>query len=285
MSVSRKRLDALILERAMEEGGKLRREMVTDFGRKGDGWAIKTRNGIFRADLIVGADGVNSLVRRKLIGPITSENLGLCVGCFAKGSKRRREITTISFLRGIEGYAWLFPRENDLSIGVGSDPKNGRLLRGELDKFMKRYARDAKITSRWGAMLPLPKDPHFLEAPVSGGNWLLAGDAAGHADPLTGEGITYALWSGELAAKAIAAGDTGSYEGLWRRAYGNSIAEGIKTRKLFYNNEMLEIIVRFAARSRTFGSIVYDLIESGQDYGTLPKRVARQLPKALLELV
>ena len=72
-------------------------------------------------------------------------------------------------------------------------------------------------------------------------NWVLIGDAAGHADPITGEGILYALWSGELAVDAIHRNTTKSFDTRWRAEYGHYLIERCKQREIFYNPTMIEL--------------------------------------------
>ena len=287
MAVSRKRMDMFILERARAAGANLVEEKVVDFGRAkdGDGWVIKTDKRLFRADLVVGADGVNSMVRRKMLGPIPKRNLCVCYGCFARSPRHADEITTIRFLEGMEGYAWSFPREDDLSIGVGVEASRGGLAKGEFERFVREYAGHVRQISVWGALLPVVKDPKFFDLPVSGDGWLLAGDAAGHVDPITGEDITYALWSAELAAKAIASGEMESFEAAWKKAYGSNLWDGSMMRRFFFNGIFLETIVKLSSRSETFGNIVCGLINSEQDYLTVGKIFAKKLPGILSELL
>ena len=282
---SRKRMDMFILNKAIDAGSNLVEERVVDFERSEGAWKIKTDKAAYEADVLVGADGVNSIVRRKLVGPIPKEHLGVCLGVFAKSPRHAGEMTTIHFLKGMEGYAWLFPREDDISIGVGTSLENGKHLKAELDKFMKTYAGHTTILSSWGAMLPMPKNEDFLQLPTAGDDWLLIGDAAGHVDPMMGAGITYALWGAEVAAKAIARADVKSYEKMWRSEYGHYIREGIKMRRLISHKTMLEIFIRLSARSRTFGNVMCGLIDSEKDYRTVWRVVLKSVPRILYELI
>ena len=90
-------------------------------------------------------------------------------------------------------------------------------------------------------MLPLAKNPDFFMLPCAGVDWVLVGDAAGHVDPITGEGILYALWSGKLAAEVIKRNELKSYDRLWREEYGNSLRENCARRDMFYNPLMIEL--------------------------------------------
>ncbi len=71
----------------------------------------------------------------------------------------------------------------------------------------------------------------FTVDPGAGKNWLLVGDAAGHVDPIVGEGIYYALCSAEYAREAILAGNLMQYEDLWRSAYGVKLRERAENMK------------------------------------------------------
>jgi flavin-dependent dehydrogenase len=165
------------------------------------------------------------------------------------------------------------------------EAKNGRFVREQFQLFMKRHASHVKPFSYWAAILPTPKDPKFFSLPTSGSDWLLAGDAAGHVDTLTGAGIPYALWGAELAADAIASGDVRSYERLWRKEYSSLLLESIKMRRLFSNSFFLETFIGLSSKSETLGNILCGLFDNEQDYLTVGKDFARKLPRILAELV
>ena len=69
------------------------------------------------------------------------------------------------------------------------------------------------------------------------------GDAAVHTDPLTGENILYALWSGKLAGEALAKNDLSSYDVLWHSQYGDYLRERCKQKKIYYDPLVIEISV------------------------------------------
>ena len=87
-TLSRLVLDKFILDKAIKQGCKLIDEQVIDVKLKDNIWNIKTKEGFYKAKLVVGADGVNSLVRRRILGPIPKIDTGICYGCFAKSNKR-----------------------------------------------------------------------------------------------------------------------------------------------------------------------------------------------------
>ena len=79
-SISRRCFDEGILHMATQNGAKLIEEKVIGIQRKGNCWNIKTNKRLLSAKVLVGADGVNSIVRRKTISPISKENLALTFG-------------------------------------------------------------------------------------------------------------------------------------------------------------------------------------------------------------
>ena len=100
--VSRVDLDREMLRRALINGRVNHvRERVTKMKRAGEGWFLHTRVGeTFFADFLVGADGVQSLVRRQLVGPIPRHHLALAVGCLVRAAPDATVFQTYSDLEG-----------------------------------------------------------------------------------------------------------------------------------------------------------------------------------------
>ncbi|HLC00181.1 MAG TPA: NAD(P)/FAD-dependent oxidoreductase [Candidatus Bathyarchaeia archaeon] len=232
-SISRRYFDQGILDMARQNGARLIKEKVLDVQKKGKIWHIKTIKTTLSAKVLVGADGVNSIVRRKTVGPISRENLALTFGYLATSLEKND--ATIKFLAEIPGYIWVFPGKGYSNIGIGCELRYGGMLKALLDDFISSHFPRTKITSKYASMLPSGSNPEFFKLPCAGENWILIGDAAGHVDPISGGGILYALWDGKLAAQAIKINDPQSYDRLWRDAFGKNLEERCKIKDAFYD--------------------------------------------------
>jgi flavin-dependent dehydrogenase len=103
----------------------------------------------------------------------------------------------------LPGYGWVFPVGPRLAnVGVGFIPgrRRPRLARTAFDAFVQPLLRGARQS---GPLKGYPIRADFLSSPTSAERTLLVGEAAGLVNPLTGEGIDYALESGALAAQHI----------------------------------------------------------------------------------
>lgn len=239
--ISRKLFDQRILEMALENGASLISEKVLNVQKRGKTWNVITDKSVFATNILVGADGVNSVVRSRTAGPISAENLALTFGYLT--DSLNKDNATIKFLAEIPGYIWVFPGKGYMNIGIGSELKYGNMLKSLLDRFIKKHYPEIEIISRYGAMLPSASNPDFFKLPCSGKNWILIGDAAGHVDPISGGGILYALWGGELAAKAIDSKNLEAFDVTWKKAYGGILEERRKNKEAFYNPLNLEITI------------------------------------------
>jgi len=282
MNISRLHLDKYLLDKAVDEGAELIEERVTDVEQESDGWVLKTKQSTLKTKTVIGADGTKSIVRNKLIGPITSNNLAITTGYFAKGAERDRNL--IRFIKDGYGYIWAFPREDHTSIGIIMDFEHSKGLPNELDKFIKLRYKNISVLNRWSALIPQVKDVNFYKIPCAGENWILTGDAAGHVDPVTGEGICYALWSADVAYKAIINENPILFNTLWLEEYGKDFIWGTRLAGLFHHPAFLEFSLKMGLKSKTYAQIMHDLLANEQDYSGVIQRVVLDIPNIAFDL-
>jgi len=146
--------------------------------------------------ILVGADGANSQIR-KYVDKDFRPNV-LCLECNYPAKNNTEGINIyLSFVRS--GYAWRFSKKNHETVGIGGKIKKNKKLKDIFVSFLK--TQDIVIEDREikGAMIPCGI---YVKKPCKD-NILLIGDAAGFVDPITGEGIYFALLSAQYAFYAI----------------------------------------------------------------------------------
>ena len=248
--ISRKCFDQGILEMAVQNGATLIPEKVLNVKKRGKKWNVTTNKRILSTKILVGADGVNSIVRSKTVGPISTENLALTFGYIT--DRLEKDEATIKFLAEIPGYIWVFPGKGYSNIGIGSELKYGNMLKNLLNTYINSHFPEIKITSRYAAMLPSASSPNFFNLPCAGANWVLIGDAAGHVDPISGGGILYALWGGELAAQAIESKNLKSFDKTWKKEYGETLEERCRNKEAFYDPLQSTISMLIGLANKTY---------------------------------
>jgi geranylgeranyl reductase family protein len=237
---SRLRFDQYLLELAVNKGANYIDEKVSGVERKNGWWKVHTESQSYDVKTLVGADGVNSLVRRKTIGQLSEEDRGVCFGYFVKGLEN--ENITIKFLSDIKGYIWVIPRGENTSVGGGAtETRYFHEMKNEVKTFVNKYYPQAEKISEWTALMPNIKNTRVFRIPVAGSNWILIGDAAGHVNPISGGGIIYALLDGEKAADAIIENHPEMFNRLWFETYGQSLFLDTKLRGWIYKKPLLEL--------------------------------------------
>ena len=143
-------------------------------------------------------------------------------------------------------------------------------IRSELKKTADRYA------ARIPGLAPRTWDTRR----ACGERWTLLGDAAGFADPVTGEGIYYALRSAELFADAYLARDPPDYERRWREDFGRELQRASEMRRRFYGNfwgaPFTERMIEFARGHRGIRKVLGELVAGDQGYTNLKRKLARR---------
>jgi geranylgeranyl reductase family protein len=228
--ISRIELNSYLLDMARTSGAEFIPKKVLDISFDKRLWEIETDDCSYGVDIIVGADGVNSIVRKVTVGKFPIEHLSLTCGYILTDVPKNQYI--MKFL-DLEGYIWVFSRPDQASAGIGAKlgAVSSKNLFKQLDDFLYENYPGIKKKRKYSALIPTATDERFFDNPCCGDNWLLVGDAAGHVDPIVGEGIYYALGSAKVAAQAILNGDIHSYDTLWRDKYGDTLKQGASFRQ------------------------------------------------------
>jgi geranylgeranyl reductase family protein len=269
-----------------------------------DGWRLISDSGSeWTGSFLIGADGANSGIAKMLAGPLPPSDMEVAFGYRAPLPANSVAPTAVAFLPGWVGYAWAFPRPDHISFGIATtqDAFDHEPLDDLLWQFMTGYYEqcDGKkvkfwkngnnapersrvhdhlraTAERYAARIPGLAAKTWDSRTVSGDDWALLGDAAGFADPVTGEGIYYALRSAELFAAAPPA-----YEKRWREDFGAELRRAAQMRPRFYGNfwgaPFTERMIEFARGHRGVKRVLGDLIAGEQGYTDLKKKLVKSL--------
>jgi flavin-dependent dehydrogenase len=142
---------------------------------------------------------------------------------------------------------------------------------------IREYLR--ATAERYAARIPGLAAKTWDSRKVCGDDWALLGDAAGFADPVTGEGLYYALRSAELFAEAYLNGLPLSYEKRWREDFGAELRRAAQMRRRFYGNfwgaPFTERMIEFARGHRGVKRVLGDLVAGQQGYVDLKKKLVK----------
>ncbi|MGC1385008.1 MAG: NAD(P)/FAD-dependent oxidoreductase [Candidatus Acidiferrales bacterium] len=283
---ARKVLNGLLLDRAVAAGCTAVRTRVTNVKTNGDRVRMMAGGEERWSDFIVLASGA-----RNQLAPETttlgSKDLEVTLGYFVPTEE---DSIKVKFLHEFEGYLWSFPRADHLSVGICA--KMGQsstpVLRQHLDDFVRDENIPTEGAQFYSHVLPSPGAGTIRSRKISGRNWAMAGDAAATVDPITGEGLYYALRSGDLLAEAIADGCPQEYPQRLRAAFSADLefAAHIASRIFrgnFLGGAITTRMVQLVNYSPAFRELIRDVFSGSQDYRTMKRRLWAQLGITLTE--
>lgn len=286
---SRRVLNGLLLDRARDAGAHVVADRVVDMQPAVGGWELRTRQGVrYECDHVVIAAGGRTTLRRQLAPAFGPEDLLLTFGYYVPGAG---DLLRVKFFEGFEGYAWAFPRPDHLSVGIAASARQSSMaaLKERLRGFMEEYGYGSKDAGIFSHVLPVLSRRSWRQLKLAGAAWSLIGDAAGLADPITGEGIYFAMRSGELLAESLVEDAPETYPARVWRDFGRHLAFGALLTHRFYLGRFLgepstTRMIQLARRTAAFRHLLQDLIDGTQSYRTLAPRVCWTFVRALGEM-
>lgn len=272
--VMRSRFDQFMLDRARRGGVRVYEDTrVKGIEETDSGVRVAVGSQRYESRYLIAADGATGIIARCL-GLDPGRRVAACVesetisGSYhpEDAGSVRLEMGSIPF-----GYGWVFPKGDHLSVGVGGLKGKADNPRSYYDDFvMDQDLADAVVEgNRRGYIIPVFSD---ARTPRSKGRTLLVGDAAALVDPFIGEGVYYAIRSGQLAAQAIVDDDG---EGRHLSTYDDLLREEIYSEfraarnVAFFLYAFPEIGYRILKRRRSFGRLYFQVMRGEAAYGDL----------------
>lgn len=308
LMIRRVEFDYLLASLAVEAGAALLSPAAIAQASQDDhGVTLRTRDGReLRAPMVIAADGVNSVIARRL---------GMNPGWPpARLALDMMEETPVMDLRAVEpdtmavfygyggapGYAYIFPKRDHVNVGIGYELP---YFKAQVDlapyDLQQRFVADLR---RRGMMEGASQRGHFTPflIPIGGplrrtaqGRVLLAGDAGGFVNGFSAEGIYYAMVTGELAADAILSSRPGggpararrAYVRAWRREIGAELRDSVFIQKyLFHHPARMDGVVRAARTRPVFSETLVDYASGRLTYRAARRRLLWHFPRLLPRL-
>jgi len=285
-------LNRMLLDRAEQAGAQLERTRVLGIERGGRAWRLKTHHGTLDADFCIVATGARNSLRN--VGTEwTAADTMFALGYYVPSGQDHIDI---QFLPNLEGYIWVFPRCGHLSVGICGKGEPAQALRARLERYMDEKGIPYKGAAFYGHMLPSLEHAGWKKNRLAGEGWLAVGDAAGLVDPITGEGIYYAMRSGDLASQVVlseaqsSAEQAQAYRSLLRRDFAADLEFGATLAKRVFLGRFLfstvpARMVDFIRRSPRFRALIEDLFAGTQPYLDLKSRLFKNLNGTLQEVL
>ncbi len=315
LMIRRVEYDALLVSLAVEAGATLEPGVdIVQARQTSSAVELVARDGRrFAAPLVIAADGVHSIVARRLGlnrgWPATSVALDMME---ETPRERLRDIdpSTLWVAYGYgdaasatdgapEGYAYIFPKRDHVNIGIGYvldyfrrhvDEAPYALQRGFVDRLRARGIVAGESAREHFTPFLIPVGGPLRE--TGRGRVVLAGDAGGFVNGFTAEGIYYAMVSGELAAKAALVHlDTGgdfprTYANAWNAEIGAELRDSVLIQRyLFADRRRIAAIVNGASRGHGAARWLLEFAVGRRSYRSLRRAMLARAPHLAVRLL
>jgi len=237
--VPRDLLDDHLLRRASEAGAEVRQgEKVVGVREEAGRVVVTTAAGEYAAPFAIIAEGAQGRLKTQVRRADGRSEQGICLVAEAARETPDGDSPGVADIHlGLTrwGYGWVFPYRDYCSVGVGGLAATMPRARETMRQFLHANGFDAGCRTR-GHLIPVGG----IRRTVTRGRVLLCGDAAGFVDAFSGEGMAYAIRSGQLAAGVVARAAAGkasalqAYAGACEREFGRNLRDSRRLSRLMY---------------------------------------------------
>ncbi|MFQ5663165.1 MAG: NAD(P)/FAD-dependent oxidoreductase [Terriglobia bacterium] len=285
---SRAALNSFLLRRAEAAGCTVVPARALSARTDVTGARLRTAGGEFAGDFLVIATGARTTLSfehraggngGEQAWPPGPGDLELTLGYYLP---IQDDLLRVQFLENFEGYLWSFPRADHLAVGIcGKLAQNSSAgLKEKLHRFLAAESIPLRGGAFYSHLLPSLERPTWKRLPLGGPAEARIGDAAGLVDPITGEGIYYALRSGELLAEALIHADARSYAARVEEDFARELRCAAAWQPAFYRGRWLGVnttgrMIQLGRRSARFRELLDDLFAGAQSYRGVKWRLAR----------
>lgn len=280
---SREAFDRSLMDAAGAAGAVAVRARATSLRRSDGRWMVTAGRTTLTAPWLLGADGAGGLVRKQVTRPFGRSQLSVAAGSYVEGSDISDIV--VRFVDEPRGYLWSFPRPGHLAVGTcaQADVTSTAAMHAITDRWLDAYAPAHGLPRRRYAW-PIPSlGAADLDAETPAGDgWMLLGDAAGLVDPITREGIFFAVRSGRLSAAALAASDPERrYAESVRDELHDELRRAARLKAGFFRPRFTALLVDALRHSAGIRDVMIDLVAGRQPYRGLKRRLIGTLELGL----
>ncbi|MBE9045625.1 geranylgeranyl reductase family protein [Pleurocapsales cyanobacterium LEGE 10410] len=279
--VQREQFDNFLIEQATGKGVEFKSGVkVTGATLQGDTWQIETSAGTFAGKYLIAADGANSTIAKLLGMGDTATVAAASLQVPGEVSDRRKNMAFFDFGSLKNGFMWCFPKADGYSFSAAY-VRNPKGKPDELKKQLYKYAELFDLDPNQGEYREHPLNLWDKERVLYGDRFLLAGEAAGIVDPLIGEGIRPAMYTGVKAAEIVnsaLAGEANALAGYTEainQEWGDNLSKADFLAGLFYKAP--KIAYKLGVKRPVAGQLMGKILCGESSYSQIAEKAIQKL--------
>ncbi|BAZ45602.1 geranylgeranyl reductase [Chondrocystis sp. NIES-4102] len=279
--VQREQFDNFMMLQAIGQGTEFKDGVeVTAITSQNDNWQVQTSGGVFESKYLIAADGAKSTVSRLLGFPQPQTIAAASLQVPGVVSERRKTMAFFDFGSIKNGFMWCFPKADGYSFS-GAYVRDHKGKPEELKKELYKYAQLFELDPSSGEYSEHPLNLWQSNRPLHSDRVVLVGEAAGVVDPLIGEGIRPAMYTGVKAAEAIhqaIAGDAqalANYTATINEEWGSNLSKADFLAGLFFKAP--KIAYKLGVKRPSAGQLMGKILCGELSYSQVADRATQKL--------